>query len=189
MTGTLPPGPRLPRVVQTAGFLLAGPRFLEACRRRYGDAVTFGTLFDQRFVMVFDPELVKEIFQGSSAALHAGEANALLGPILGERSVLLLDGSEHLRHRRLLLPPFHGRQMLGYAQTIRESTDLEIDAWPVSTPFPLLPSMQSLTLRVIVRAVFGYEPGAAEEELRRRLQAMVERLARPRRMLMLATVL
>ena len=54
----LPPGPRLPRVVQTAGFLFAGPRFLEACRRRYGSAVTFSTLFDSHFVMLFDPAFV-----------------------------------------------------------------------------------------------------------------------------------
>jgi cytochrome P450 family 135 len=188
MTATLPPGPRLPRFVQTAAFMFAGPRFLEACRRRYGNAVTFGTLFDQRFVMVFDPDLVKELFRGSGDQLHAGEANALLGTVVGERSVLLLDGAEHLRHRRLLLPPFHGQQMLAYEQAVRESTDLEIDSWPIGTPFALLPSMQSLTLRVIVRAVFGYEPGAAEEELRRRLRAMVEPLARPRGLLMMATV-
>ena len=89
--------------------MLGGVRFLEACRRRYGDVITMGTLFDQRFVMVFDPAQVKEVFQGSSDQLHAGEANALLGPIVGERSVLLLDGAEHLRHRRLMLPPFHGK--------------------------------------------------------------------------------
>jgi cytochrome P450 family 135 len=189
MNANLPPGPHLPRLVQTAGFMLAGPRFMEACRRRYGNAVTFGTLFDQPFVMVFDPDLVKELFRGSADQLHAGEANALLGVVVGERSVLLLDGDEHLRHRRLMLPPFHGQHMLGYARAIRESTDLEIDSWPVLTPFPLLGSMQSLTLRVIVQAVFGYEPGAAEEDLRRRLGAMVERLARPRRLLMLATIL
>jgi len=188
MNATLPPGPRLPRFVQTAAFMLAGPRFLEACRRRYGNAVTFGTLFDQRFVMVFDPDLVKELFRGSGDQLHAGEANALLGTVVGERSVLLLDGAEHLRHRRLLLPPFHGQQMLAYEQAVRESTDLEIDSWPIGTPFALLPSMQSLTLRVIVRAVFGYAPGAAEAELRRRLRAMVEPLARPRGLLMMATV-
>src|SRR5207253_3319138 len=91
----LPPGPRLPRVIQTAGFIFAGPRFLEACRRRYGSAVTFSTLFDNRFVILFEPALVKEVFQGSADQLHAGEANALLGPVLGERSVLLLDGAEH----------------------------------------------------------------------------------------------
>jgi cytochrome P450 len=184
----LPPGPPLPRVLQTAGFLLGGARFLEACRRRYGDAVTFGTLFDERFVMVFDPELVKQVFQGSNAQLHAGEANALLGPILGERSVLLLDGTEHLRHRRLLLPPFHGRSMLAHVETMRACTDLEIDSWPVGEPFALLPSLQSLTLRVILRAVFGYEPGPAEEELRRRLRAMVEPLARSRGLLMIAAL-
>jgi cytochrome P450 len=176
-------------VLQTAGFLLGGARFLEACRRRYGDAVTFGTLFDERFVMVFDPELVRQVFQGSNAQLHAGEANALLGPILGERSVLLLDGAEHMRHRKLMLPAFHGRQLAAHVETMRAAADLEIDSWPVGQPFTLLPSMQSLTLRIILRAVFGYEPGAAESELRGRLRAMVEPLARPRAMLMMSALL
>jgi cytochrome P450 len=186
---TLPPGPPLPRVVQTAGFIFAGPRFLEACRRRYGNAVTFSTLFDSKFVMVFDPALVKELFQGSGDQLHAGEANALLGPVLGERSVLLLDGAEHLRHRRLMLPSFHGRRMQTYAEVMLKSTDLEVDSWPVGEPFALLPSMQSLTLRVIMRAVFGYEPGAEEEELRNGLRAMIEPLASPRRGLPLMLLL
>jgi cytochrome P450 len=176
----LPPGPPLPRIAQTVGFMFGGPRFLEACRRRYGNAVTFSTLFDERFVILFDPALVKELFQGSNAQLHAGEANALLGPILGDRSVLLLDGSEHLRHRRLMLPPFHGQRMQAYAETMRSAADIEIDSWPIGEPFPMLPTMQSLTLRVILKAVFGYEPGAEEQELRRRLRAMVEPVTAPR---------
>ncbi len=176
----LPPGPRLPRILQTAAFMLAGPRFLEACRRRYGGAVTLGTLFDDKFVILFDPDLVKEVFQGPADQLHAGEANALLGPVLGERSVLLLDGSEHLRHRRLMLPHLHGQRMQAYAQTVLEATDREIDRWPVGEPFALLESMQALTLQVIMRAVFGYRPGDAEEELRSRLRAMVEPLSSPR---------
>jgi cytochrome P450 len=185
----LPPGPGWPRWLQTLGFIFGGARFLEACRRRYGDAVTLGTLFDEKFVMVFSPELVRTVFQGSNDQLHAGEANALLGPILGERSVLLLDGSEHLRHRRLMLPSFHGRQMRAHVETMRECTDFEIDAWPVGEPFALLASMQSLTLRVILQAVFGYRPGPAEEELRRRLRTMVEPLARPRGMLMVGALI
>jgi cytochrome P450 family 135 len=180
MESRLPPGPPLPRLLQTIGFIFLGPRFLAACRRRYGGAVTFGTLFDSRFVMLFDPELVKELFRGPHEQLNAGEANALLGPVLGERSVLLLDGAEHLRHRRLMLPHLHGQRMQGYAQTMRDAADREIDSWPVGEPFALLPRMQSLTLSVIMRAVFGYEPGAADEELRGRLRAMVEPLAQPR---------
>jgi cytochrome P450 len=129
--------------------------------------------------------MVKEVFQGSNEQLHAGEANSLLGPVLGERSVLLLDGGEHLRHRRLMLPSFHGRRMQAYEEVIRESADTEIDSWPVQEPFRLLETMQSLTLRVIMRAVFGYEAGPAEDELRTRLRAMIEPLARPRGILVL----
>ena len=184
----LPPGPPLPRTLQTVGFLMAAPWFIDQCRRRYGDAVTFRTLFDERFVMVFHPALVKQLFQGPGEQLRAGEANVMLGPLVGERSVLLLDGAEHLRHRRLLLGPFHGRRMHAFADAMVRATDREIDGWPLGEPFPLLPSMQSLTLRVIMEAVFGYEPGPAEEELRRRLRAMIEPLARPRGMMLLSAL-
>ena len=182
----LPPGPRLPRVVQTFGFIFGGVRFLEACRRRYGDVVTMGTLFDSKFVMVFDPAAVKQLFQGSNSQLHAGEANALLGPILGERSVLLLDEAEHIRHRRLMLPSFHGQRMQVFEDVMRESADQEIDTWPVGEPFAVMPSMQSLTLRVIMRAVFGFEQGPAEDELRPRLREMIEPVARPRGIMLMA---
>lgn len=192
VTASLPPGPRFPRWLQTMGFMVGGVRYLEWCRRRYGDIVTMGTLFDERFVMLFDPGAVKELFQGSNDALHAGEANALLGPIVGARSVLLLDGPEHLRHRRLMLPPFHGRRMLAHVETMRDCADTEIDRWPVGEPFTLLESMQSLTLRVILRAVFGfYDPAhpAAEDELARRLRAMVEPLSRARSVIVLNAVM
>jgi cytochrome P450 len=184
----MPPGPPLPRWLQTLGFLLGGPRFIDACRRRYGGALTFRTLFDGGFVMLLEPALVKQLFQGSGDALHAGEANALLGPILGRRSVLLLDGDEHLRHRRLLLPSFHGRQLDALADVVVRAADTEIDAWPVGRPFALLPSMQSLTLRVILQAVFGYEPGPAATELGERLRDYVAPLAEPRSPSMLVTV-
>jgi cytochrome P450 len=176
----LPPGPPLPRWVQTLCFLLGGQRFLELCRRRYGDAVFMRTLFDNGFVMLFEPTLVRQLFQGPHEQLNAGEANALLGAVLGQRSVLVLDGAEHLRHRKLMLPPFHGRRMLLYEQAVVDAAKEEIASWPVGTPFPLLPSMQSLTLRVIVRAVFGYEPGPAEQELRQALREMITPVGQPR---------
>lgn len=169
-----PPGPPLPRFVQTLGFLFAPARFLDACRRRYGDVVTFGTLFDPRFVMVFEPEGVKQVFRGPPDQLHAGEANAVLGPVVGARSVLLLDGAEHLRQRRLMLPSFHGERMRAYEEAMVAAADRAIDGWSIAQPFPLLPSMRSLTLEVIVRAVFGVEDGPRQQELKRRLRAMLD---------------
>jgi cytochrome P450 len=186
MEATLPPGPRLPKLVQTLGFVFAGRRFLDATRRRYGDVVTMSTAFDARFVMVFDPELLKQVFQASPDRLRAGEANALLGPILGERSVLLLDGAEHLRQRKLMLPPFHGKRLKAYEQTMRDAADRGIDAWPVNEPFELMPSMQSITLDVILHAVWGLDEGPRAEELKRRIRAAIDPLSRRFGVLVLA---
>ncbi len=173
-SASMPPGPRLPRFVQTLGFVFFPVQFIEACRRRYGDVVTMGTLFDSRFVMLFHPDSVKELFRGSPEQLRAGEANSPLGPVVGQRSVLLLDGAEHLRHRRLMLPAFHGERMRAYETVMREAADRAIDAWPVGETFALLPWMQSVTLDVIMRAVFGVEEGPRQEELKRRVRAMLD---------------
>jgi cytochrome P450 family 135 len=184
---SLPPGPRLPRFAQTLGFILSPARYLRWARRRYGDVVTMSTLFDSRFVMVFEPEIVKQVFKGPPEQLRAGEANALLGPILGERSVLLLDGAEHLRHRRLMLPSFHGQRMKAYESIMREAADREIDDWPVGERFELLPSMQALTLDVIMRAVFGVAEGQRYTDLRGALREMLAPISRPVGVLVLTT--
>src|SRR3954467_562251 len=170
----LPPGPRLPRWMQTAGFIFFNRAWGEGGRRRYGDVVTFRSLFDPSFVMVFEPELVKQVFRGSPEQLRAGEANALLGPVVGERSVLLLDGVEHMRQRKLLLPPFHGERMRKYEEVMLEAADRVIDSWPIGEEITLLRSMQSLTLEVIARAVFGVDETNRRDELIRRIRAMVD---------------
>lgn len=173
----LPPGPRLPALAQTLGFLVAPRRFISGVHRRYGPMATLRTSFDPGFVMVFDPELVRALFRGPPERLRAGEANSLLGPLLGEHSVLLLDGAEHLRQRRLLLPPFHGERMRSYEAAIRAASDRAIDGWPAGEPFPLMASTQSLTLEVIMRAIFGMDEGTRERELRETIRSALEPVA------------
>src|SRR3954470_2411051 len=174
----LPPGPKLPKLVQTAAFMFAGRRFLDACRKRYGDVVTMSTAFDSKFVMVFDPELVKKVFQAPPDRLRAGEANALLGQVLGERSVLVLDGAEHLGRAKLMRPPFHGKRLKAYEDTMRAAADRAIDSWPIGEPFTLMPAMQQVTLDVIMHAVWGLEEGPRAEELKRGVRAVIEPLSR-----------
>ncbi len=102
------------------------------------------------------PDTVKQIFTGDAAALHAGEANGrVLEPALGRFSLLTLDEGDHMRQRKLLLPPFHGDRVRRYGELIAEIANREIDRWPLETPFPLRPRMQSITLDVILSAVFG----------------------------------
>src|SRR3954471_24274466 len=178
MEGTLPPGPKLPKIVQSAGFLFAGRRFLDPGPRRSGSRVAMSTAFDSKCVMVFDPDLLKKVFQAPPDRLRAGEANALLGQILGERSVLVLDGAEHLRQRKLMLPPFHGKRLKAYVDTMRAAADRAIVSWPVAEPFTMLPAMQQVTLDVIMHAVWGLEEGPRAEELKRRGRAVIDPLSR-----------
>jgi cytochrome P450 family 135 len=174
---SLPPGPRLPRAVQTLGFLFSPRRFPDAVRRRHGDIVTFSTSFDAGFVIVYDPAAIKQVFQAPPDRLRAGEANAVLGGLLGARSLLLLDGAEHLRQRRLMLPPFHGRRLAAYEAEMRAAADRAIDAWPVGREFTLLPAMQTLTLEVIMGAIFGVGEGERREDLKRRIREVLDPLS------------
>jgi cytochrome P450 family 135 len=171
----LPPGPT-PRPVAVARFVLQPTRFLEDCRRRYGSLFTLRLSAERTVVITDDVEIVKQVFTGDPELLRAGEGNVVLRPLLGARSVLTLDGPEHLRQRRLLLPPFHGERMRHYRETMREVAERHVERWPVGSAFPAHPSMQAITLEVILRVVFG-----AEDERR------LEQLAGPLRRLLDAT--
>jgi cytochrome P450 len=126
--------------------------------------------------MVFtaDPDAVKRVFTGDPALLHAGEANIVLAPILGMRSVLLLDGPEHMRQRKLMLPSFHGERMRRYERTMEEAAQWHVAGWPRGRPFSALPSLQAITLDVIMRAVFGVDDQRRAERLTRALRAILD---------------
>jgi cytochrome P450 len=161
----LPPGPFGPRFLQTLGYTYVPFELFEWCERRYGDPFTLRLPGFGDFVMVSSPELVRQAFTGNPDDLLAGKANAVLEPVVGPHSVLLLDGKEHLRQRRLLLPPLHGERMQAYAALMAEIATAEMERMPAGKPFPLHPHMQTITLQVILRAVFGLEEGAQMDEL------------------------
>lgn len=162
---SLPPGPRGPAFLQTLGYTYWTFPFFEQCARRYGDPFTLRMPGFGSFVMLSAPELIKQVFTGDSDQLHAGEANAVLEPVVGPRSVLLLDGKEHLRQRRLLLPSLHGERMKEYAALMAEIAAAEVQRMPAGAPFSIHEHMQRITLQVILRAVFGLDEGAQMDEL------------------------
>ncbi len=148
---TLPPGPKLPAILQLLHWIRRPIPFMEECTRRYGDCFTIRLLVAPTIVFFSDPDTVKEIFTGNTEQLRAGEANVVLKPLLGQHSLLLLDGARHLRERRLLMPSFHGERMQAYGEVMRAITDRSIERWPVGRPFPIHPQMQGITLDVILQ--------------------------------------
>lgn len=162
----LPPGPSSPPAAQIANWLYRPIEFLESCREKYGDcfAVNFPG-FESPMYMVHRPDHVAALFKGKDNGLPPGRSTTL-EPILGSRSVLLLEGSEHLARRKLMLPPFHGERMRTYEEVITEAITREIDSWPLGEAFPVHPRMQEVTLEVILRAVFGVSDAERQAELR-----------------------
>jgi len=185
-TASLPPGPRMPMPLQTLGWTVRTMPFLERAQAKYGDMWTMKLAQEGPWVMVSDPDVVKQVFKGDPEVFRAGEGNAILSPLVGHNSVLTLDGSAHMTQRKLMLPPFHGRRMQAYGELMREIAEREIDSWPSGTSMPLWPRMQAITLEIILQAVFGLDEGPRLDALRSRLRDVLAASTAPVTMLLLA---
>ncbi|MDV8002143.1 cytochrome P450 [Rhodococcus sp. IEGM 1408] len=156
MTDVLPPGPRLPGLVQALLTLSAPALTFPAAARRYGVPFSLELMPKGRSVVaVADPADVKDVFAGSPSVFHAGKGNELLRPLLGEDSLLLQDGDAHARARRLLAPAFGRREIAGYRTLVEEVTAQQLDKWPRSGRVRAHVLLSELTLEVILRVVFG----------------------------------
>jgi cytochrome P450 len=168
----LPPGPSMPVLLQTLGVLTRQRPFLERQRRRYGNMFSLDLASLGSMVVLADPALIKHTFQADAKTLHAGSRSPLR-KVLGDNSLLGIDEEHHMEQRKLLLPPFKGQRMKAYEPLIEEIAIAEIETWPVGTEFATAPSMQRITLRAILRAVFG-ATGETLHELEDRLPSWTD---------------
>jgi cytochrome P450 family 135 len=178
-TTKLPPGPRMPTAVQTAIWVRRAQWLLQQCSARFGEIFTLQIAREGSWIVLSNPEHIKQVFTGDPKVFHAGEGNRILLPVLGEHSLLLLDESAHMEQRKLLLPPLHGQRMQRYGELMSEIAAAEIERWPSGEPYPLRPRMQAITLEIILRAVFGLEHGERLEALRIELRSLLDTLTRP----------
>jgi cytochrome P450 len=187
--GQLPPGPRLPNELQALGWALRPLPLMTSCRRRYGDIFTLRVRRGRPWVFLSNPEDVGRVLTIAPELVRAGagEANPLLGPLLGPRSVMLLDEPEHMAHRRFMLPSFHGERMRAYGEMMVEVARAEIARWPVGEPFALWPRMQAISNEVVMRATFGSTESQQMERLRVLLQRLADFLNDSSRLTLLAT--
>lgn len=170
----LPPGPKLPSPITTVLLVRRPLDTLRAWHRRYGDIFTVHYVVFGKGVYVADPQAIRELFTGDQSDLLAGDANSVLEPVLGKHSVLVLDGPEHLRQRKLLLPPFQGSRVAAFRTTVRDVAEREVDRWRPGDELVMRDRMRALTFEVICRAVFGVTEPARVERLRGALSAVID---------------
>jgi len=176
----------MPRSLQAVGWTQRPLPWLEKCHGRYGDTFTLRIRHYGDWVILADPDDVKKVFT-AGRAVGVDTANPLLGPLLGPRSVMLLEEPEHMTRRKLMLPSFHGAAVQADAEMMATVARQEIGRWPVGEPFALWPRMQDITLDVVMRAVFGPDSESARlQPLRESLRTLTTWMNEPRNLAMLA---
>jgi cytochrome P450 family 110 len=167
MTVKLPDGPQTHPWVQTYQWLNSPLEYMEACTKRYGDIFTLriGPVFSPQ-VFIANPQAIQQIFSTDPKVLDSGEAAGIKSPLVGQQSMLALEGKPHQRQRKLLTPPFHGERMQAYAQEISDITVGITDKWLFNEAFCVLPSMQEISLQIILKAVFGLNAGQRSDKLK-----------------------
>lgn len=179
----LPRGPRVPPLLQTIAWAFAPTWVMDRCAARFGETFTLTFSGNRRMVIVADPEAVKAVFTAPPELAPSATGATPIASILGPSSVLTLTGPEHLRQRRLLLPPFHGERMREYEDVIVRATERDMASWRLGEPMRLSERTRAITLDVILRAVFGVE-GREMETLRGAIGGLLEPMGMPRMVLL-----
>jgi cytochrome P450 len=163
----VPPGPRFSALLQSIALMRFRHRWIPRLHRKYGDVFSIKILPEGRWLVFFNrPEHVREIFAGDPEVFHAGKGNAILGPVMGEHSLLLVDSSQHKRARKLLMPAFNGHALRGYESMVEGLAKTEVGSWRDGATFRSLERMNALTLEVILQVVFGVTDERRLAELR-----------------------
>jgi cytochrome P450 family 110 len=161
-------------------FLFRPLETVEARRQAYGDDYRVSQPDVTPALVYFSsPEALEAVLTAKPEQLSAGRGNQLLQLLLGDHGIVLLEGEAHQRQRQLLMPPFHGDRMRSYGEVIQAVTHEVTGNWEVGTTFRVRPIVQSISLQVILKAVFGLEDGSRYEEMRQRLTQMLDRFGSP----------
>lgn len=176
----LPDGPRTPPLLQQIQWIGCSVDFLDSCSQRYGDPFTVKILGAKAPAVFFsNPQAIQAIYTAPAKQFESGSVNGVFRPVMGEHSLLLLDGERHQRQRQVLSPPFHGERMRAYGQIIIDVTQQVTSDWAVCKPFSVRDSMQEITLQVILRAVFGLNEGERYIRLKQLLKTLLASITSP----------
>src|ERR1700729_817425 len=150
----LPPGPRAPAIWQTLAWMSRPGAFLRRVHARFGDPATIRTYWTEEPMVLFSgPDAVRSVCRLDPAIAPAGQSWEFPPPFAGPHSILLLDGEEHIRKRRLIQGPFHGERMRAFAPMIAELARRELGGWHGRVV--ALDRMRELTLDIILRVGLG----------------------------------
>ena len=178
---TLSNGPRTSSLLQTIQLIAQPTKFLDTCAERYGTPFTVRVLGLNSPPVVFfsEPQALQDVFSLPSSQLDFRKATHVFEPLMGSTSIILQEGQKHQRQRKLMMPPFHGDRMRSYGQLICEITEQAIAQWTTGSSVFIQQVMPKITLQIILRVVFGLEPGPRYQQLEKLLSSLLEDVTTP----------
>ncbi len=100
-------------------------------------------------------------------------------PVVGRGSIILLDGAPHKRERARFLPALHGEAIRRHTDLMAGAVVREVDEWLPGDVIDARDAAQSITLQIIVRAVFGIDDDRLCREYVRVVKAMMRNYIAP----------
>ena len=167
MAQSLSDVPRLkqPAILNAAEYWLAPERFARRCEG-LGDRFRISMPGLGEWLCLTHPDDIKAVFTADTGVLRLGAALAKGSPhplVLGPTGLTNVDGPEHMRRRKMQLPPFHGQALSNYEEVIEAKTEEVLARWPYGQATRSDTYMQSISLEVIMAVVFGVtDPGRVE---------------------------
>ena len=178
---SLPDGPKAPGLFQLINWIARPLDYIEECVEKYGDVFTIRLFGFPNLVFIAHPQGIKEIFAADGQYFEVGSTNDIARPILGDNSLILMDGARHKRERKLLMPSFHGEKVKSYASSICKITETVASKWEFNKPFIGRKIAQEITLKVIMETVFGFSEGERCEQFRSLMTDWLDLLSSPAR--------
>lgn len=173
MISQLPNPVTIPSWQQLFLWIIEPLKLQDQCQAKYGDCFTLNLGKIGTFVIVANPQAIQEIFAKDNKSFDSGKGNRIIAPLLGENSLILMDGEQHKQERKLLMPPFHGERLQTYAQQICEITEQITAKLSKGQKFIARTLTQEITLEVIIQVIFGLREGKRYQQLKPLLTKMI----------------
>ncbi|MDJ0598563.1 MAG: cytochrome P450 [Crocosphaera sp.] len=170
------PTPKTPKLLQQMQWILNPTGYLQTNHRRYPDVFRAKVIgLGDNIILTSNPEIMQYVLTHDRKQFTSPSSlNNLLRPLIGDYSVIMLDGDKHRQRRQLVMPSFHGERLKVYGDLTRRITEEVMEKFPQNQPFLAREIMQDISLKVITEAVFGVTQGERYEELQDRLKKLLD---------------
>jgi len=128
-----------------------------------------------KMVITSHPQALQQLLANERRHFIApGRINAILRPLLGDSSVIMIEGEDHRKRRQLLLPNFHGERLKAYGDLIVQITHQALASYQPGQAFLARHLSQTISLQVIFESVFGLAESSKYDRLKQLLAGMAD---------------